>query len=33
MTFEDTDFRQETIDLENPFDVKLVKDFLIAPGV
>jgi len=28
MNFEDTDFRQETIDLENPFDVKLVKDFL-----
>jgi [citrate (pro-3S)-lyase] ligase len=28
MTFEDTDFRQETIDLENPFDIKLVKDFL-----
>jgi [citrate (pro-3S)-lyase] ligase len=30
MNFEDTDFRQETIDLENPFDVKLVKDFLAA---
>ena len=30
MTFEDTDFRQETIDLENPYDVKLVKDFLAA---
>lgn len=28
MNFEDTDFRQETIDLGNPFDVKLVKDFL-----
>lgn len=28
MTFEDTDFRQETLDLENPFDLKLVKDFL-----
>ena len=28
MTFEDTDFRQETLDLENPYDVKLVKDFL-----
>jgi [citrate (pro-3S)-lyase] ligase len=28
MNFEDTDFRQETIDLENPYDVKLVKDFL-----
>lgn len=30
MTFEDTDFRQEMIDLENPFDVKRVKDFLAA---
>jgi len=28
MNFEDTDFRQETIDLENPFDVKLIKGFL-----
>lgn len=28
MTFEDTDFRQETLDLDNPFDLKLVKDFL-----
>jgi [citrate (pro-3S)-lyase] ligase len=28
MTFEDTDFRQETLDLDNPFDVKLVKGFL-----
>ena len=32
MTFEDTDFRQETLDLENPFDVKLVKDFLLSMG-
>ncbi len=32
MTFEDTDFRQETLDLENPFDVKLVKDFLSGVG-
>jgi [citrate (pro-3S)-lyase] ligase len=32
MNFEDTDFRQETIDLENPFDVKLVKDFLLKLG-
>lgn len=32
MNFEDTDFRQETIDLENPFDVKLVRDFLSLLG-
>lgn len=32
MNFEDTDFRQETIDLGNPFDVKLVKDFLTGLG-
>jgi len=32
MTFEDTDFRQETLDLDNPFDVKLVKDFLLSLG-
>ena len=32
MTFEDTDFRQETLDLENPFDIKMVKDFLCAMG-
>lgn len=32
MTFEDTDFRQETLDLDNPFDVKLVKDFLQGQG-
>lgn len=28
MNFEDTDFRQEILDLTSPFDVKLVKDFL-----
>ncbi len=32
MTFEDTDFRQETLDLGNPFDVKLVGGFLSALG-
>lgn len=32
MTFEDTDFRQETLDLENPFDLRLVKDFLAGLG-
>jgi [citrate (pro-3S)-lyase] ligase len=32
MTFEDTDFRQETLDLDNPFDVRLVKDFLSSLG-
>jgi [citrate (pro-3S)-lyase] ligase len=32
MNFEDTDFRQETIDLENPYDIKLVKDFLSGLG-
>jgi [citrate (pro-3S)-lyase] ligase len=32
MTFEDTDFRQETLDLENPFDVKLLRDFLKPLG-
>ncbi len=32
MTFEDTDFRQETLDIENPFDIKLVKDFLSGQG-
>lgn len=32
MTFEDTDFRQETLDLDNPFDLKLVKDFLAGLG-
>ncbi len=32
MTFEDTDFRQEVIDLENPYDVKLVTEFLRPLG-
>lgn len=32
MTFEDTDFRQETLDLDNPYDIKLVKDFLLGQG-
>lgn len=32
MTFEDTDFRQEILDLENPFDIKLVADFLSTLG-
>jgi [citrate (pro-3S)-lyase] ligase len=32
MTFEDTDFRQETLDLNNPFDVKLVTGFLLELG-
>jgi [citrate (pro-3S)-lyase] ligase len=32
MTFEDTDFRQETLDLDNPFDVKLVTGFLKEQG-
>jgi [citrate (pro-3S)-lyase] ligase len=32
MNFEDTDFRQETIDLESPFDVKRLKDFLSPLG-
>jgi [citrate (pro-3S)-lyase] ligase len=32
MTFEDTDFRQETLDLHNPFDVKLVTGFLLELG-
>jgi [citrate (pro-3S)-lyase] ligase len=32
MTFEDTDFRQETLDLDNPFDVKLVTGFLAEQG-
>jgi [citrate (pro-3S)-lyase] ligase len=32
MTFEDTDFRQEILDLENPYDVKLVRDFLATLG-
>lgn len=32
MTFEDTDFRQEILDLDNPYDVKLVKEFLQPLG-
>jgi len=28
MSFEDTDFRQEILDTQNPYDVKLVSDFL-----
>lgn len=32
MTFEDTDFREETLDLDNPFDVKLVGEFLAGLG-
>ncbi len=32
MNFEDTDFRQETLDIENPYDVKLVSDFLEGLG-
>lgn len=28
MSFENTDYRHEQLDLDNPFDVKLVKDFL-----
>lgn len=32
MTFEDTDFRQEILDLGNPYDVKLVKEFLQPLG-
>ncbi len=32
MTFEDTDFRQETLDLDNPFDVKMVGGFLSELG-
>lgn len=32
MTFEDTDFRQETLDLDSCYDVKLVSDFLGGLG-
>jgi len=32
MTFENTDFRQETLDLDNPFDVRLVTGFLLPLG-
>ena len=30
MTFEDTDFRQELLDLENPLDIKLLNTFLTS---
>jgi len=33
MTFEDTDFRLEILDLGNPFDVKLVSQFLEQQGL
>ena len=32
MTFEDTDFRQELLNPENPLDVKLLKKFLKSLG-
>ncbi len=32
MNFEDTDFRMEVLDIENPFDVKMVYDFLKGLG-
>ncbi len=32
MTFEDTDFRQELLDLENPLDIKLLNTFLTSLG-
>lgn len=32
MNFEDTDFRQEVLDTENPYDIKLVSDFLLNLG-
>lgn len=32
MNFEDTDFRMEVLDIENPFDVKMVYDFLLKLG-
>lgn len=32
MNFEDTDFRTEVLDLENPYDVKLVSEFLAENG-
>lgn len=32
MNFEDTDFRMEELDVENPFDVKLVSKFLTENG-
>lgn len=32
MNFEDTDYRQEVLDIESPYDVKLVSDFLKKLG-
>lgn len=32
MNFEDTDFRSEILDIENPFDVKIVDEFLTENG-
>lgn len=32
MTFEDTDFRQELLDLDSPLDIKLLKTFLSSLG-
>jgi [citrate (pro-3S)-lyase] ligase len=32
MNFEDTDFRQEVLDLDNPYDVSLVRNFLAPLG-
>ena len=32
MSFEDTDFRQEILDTENPYDVELISDFLAELG-
>ena len=32
MTFEDTDFRQELLDLDSPLDIKLLKTFLTSLG-
>jgi [citrate (pro-3S)-lyase] ligase len=32
MNFEDTDFRQEILDNENPFDLQIIKDFLVGLG-
>ncbi|MBN2893377.1 MAG: hypothetical protein JXL97_16005 [Bacteroidales bacterium] len=32
MNFEDTDFRLEQLDIENPYDVKLVSEFLTKNG-
>ena len=32
MNFEDTDFRQELLDLDSPLDIKLLKTFLTSQG-